>query len=270
MSDSIVFLHASVVVLSPQLWVTSMRLESFLFGDKNSYVRMADVLSYSASVNCSIPLSIRRVDTSNDPIREINPRLAYYYIDNAIKTRLHRDLINSAKDGELIGLLDSDLMILHDIKEIKKYMWGMDFAYTVRPGQWPFNSGVVFVRVSDKTRNWYDKWLENVKALLANAMLRRRYEDKYGRINQCGLGMLLESNHDLNILRLDCKDWNCVTQTYHKYDPATTKIVHILGKLRDLCVLGGRAGGTPTIKGLVQTWNRLEHQMKIRRDSDAN
>lgn len=239
-----------------------MRLESFLFGDKLAYQRMADVLSYTAEKYCFVPLSIHRVDTEMDPFRTFHRRHQYFLIDNAIKTRLHCETIQQAQDGELIGLLDSDLMILHDVSEIETHMDNMDFAYTVRPGNWPFNSGVVFVKVSDKTRRWYKIWLENVQLLMCNTVLRKRYETRYGRINQSGLGMMLETDHDLNILQLPCHTWNCVPQTYSDFDPTTTKIVHILGKLRELCTMGRKMGGTPSIRELTKVWSNFEKEMK--------
>jgi hypothetical protein len=155
-------------------------------------------------------------------------------------------------------MMDVDLLVLQDLSPIENL--DFDLAYTTRKKRTaPVNSGVVFVRVSERTKVWYEKWYENVLNLLESRTLFSQWRRRYGGINQCGLGMLLESSHDLKLLSLPCQVWNLCYDEHNKIQSGT-KIVHIHGGLR-MCLFHNRRPIPHPYRQLVKLWRGYEEEM---------
>jgi hypothetical protein len=235
-----------------------MRLETVLFGGKESYERLANVLRKSVerySPNTPLTIRKRKRDTK---IRVMGRQRAIEVQGNATKTKYHNEIVQEAKNGEVIGLLDCDLMVLRPLGSIEEEEF--DIAVTYRPegSKLLFNSGVVFVRISNRTKNLYAEWWEVAEAMLEDIEFFKRWRDPFGGINQTSLGYLLGKNRwrKLKILKLPCQEWNCENETWTMF-AANTRIVHMLGDLR-LAALDGRITGTFQMREIAKIWNRIE------------
>jgi hypothetical protein len=128
------------------------------------YGRMVRALERSAAVNSPhTPLDVVRITPDwsrlaerwrrgHDPQRES-------LLANTAKLEAWGRAVESAAGGELIGLLDADLLVTGELAEVE--LLSFDLAYTERPAgaRYPLNGGVVFLRVSDGTRSFMRRWV---------------------------------------------------------------------------------------------------------------
>ena len=208
------------------------RLYSVLFQNKDPraaerYARLADVLALSAAENSpSTPLTVEWIEGQWEPesYRGCKP----VWIENAHKAHCHWQAMRQADDGEVIGFLDIDTMVLGDCSEIESLPF--DIAYTVRPNRtpWILNTGVYFVRVSDKTRLFMLTWLNTVLRMLRDKHFHDEWRAarKYGGIHQAALGWMLEHAGPAK--------WNCVSCCWRDAGEHT-RIAHIMSSLRRTC-----------------------------------
>ena len=235
-----------------------VRLCSICFGE---YERLARVLLRSTKQNSpNVSLEVEYFNSIDKDILIQTKGLQQVYRENVFKTKIHCQIVNESSDGELLCLIDCDTMVLNDLSPIQNY--DFDLAYTIRPLNvtFPFNSGVVFVRVSKETKEWYQQWYKNTLTLSTNPVLFSKLRRKYGRINQCGLGMLLEQPHELKLQKLQCSIWNSIPDTWDEFN-THTKIVHILGQLRQ-AALYGRGTILPKAKNILKIWKSFDLQEK--------
>lgn len=220
-----------------------MRLETVLFASESfeRYERMVRVLELSAAENSpATPLTIHRIDSQDEELRVLaRTNCKRLWIDNARKARHHQRIIRDAADGDVLCLIDADTMILGDLSEIGSL--DFDLAYTVRPpgSKWKLNTGVYFVRVSDRVRRFCYLWLMNVEKMLADVKFHEhwRKQKRYGGIHQAAFGCQLEALDEadplIHALPLPCETWNCVSRCWDSAE--SPKIVHIMGQLRQWC-----------------------------------
>lgn len=238
-----------------------MQIKTVLFGDNDGFARLAKALKKSAEKNSPrTPLEIIKPEYPVEQIIQLRTSShRSTWIDNAHKTKYHKDIVDQAEDGKLLCLIDSDMLITGDFFPIT-YLDHFDFAYTIRNcSKGPINSGVIFVRVSEKARYFYHKWYENVLDLLASRTLFDRWSKRFGGINQCGLGMLLESNeHYLKTMELPCSIWNLGYDQWPHFGPAV-KAVHYHGTLRRMVLAKGIKKSMPeSYSKLVKLWREYD------------
>lgn len=218
-----------------------MRLETSLFEagpHDDGYERMARVLEYSARLHSpETPLTVRRITSADDDIVAAGEGRKSRYLDNTRKTRHHCAAVQAAENGELLCLIDADTMVLGDLTPVESY--DFDLAYTLRPdhAQYAFNSGVVFIRISEKIKEFYRRWEAVVFQMLADKSFHDQYQPRYGGVNQSGLAHLLEQSDEIKTKTLPCRVWNCEQDSWPLFG-SDTKVVHILGVLRRECLYG--------------------------------
>ena len=188
------------------------------------------------------------------------------HANNSYKLDHWAATVRDAADGEQIMLMDADMAILRPLDEV----WAQEFdlAYTVRDPKYtrfPFNGGVVCVRVSDRTKRFVAEWRTENFAMLTNAPMHRPGRIKYGGINQASFGTLI---HDrgrlpLKVAKLPCLEWNCEDSSWERFDPALTRVLHLKGHLRR-AVFGQDTAVKPGVKRLVALWHSLEAQATMR------
>lgn len=213
-----------------------MRIESVLFAGKRHvlYERMARVLAKSALAH-NQPLTIHRIEDEDLEITKLagGPHRLRNYVDNTRKTKHHAQLVEEAADGELLCFIDADAMILGDLREAE--MFGdYDLAITRNPVDIPFriNTGVYFVRVSDKMRDWHRQWYSKCYEMLGNEELHLEYRGTFGGINQSSLGWMLQHVGGIKVIELECQEWNCTAHRSAAFDERT-KVAHFMHRLRD-------------------------------------
>lgn len=237
-----------------------MELHAVLFTGKSiaCHPRLAKVLAASA-VNTPHKLTIHYVDDDDEELWQICHRRRQWF-DNARKAKHHWQIIEAAEEGSLLGMLDTDTMILGDLSEIESCEF--ELAYTVRPPgpvKCPINTGVYFVRITPTLKAFYARWLEVVVRMLRDVDFHDFWKSKksYGGIHQAALGYMLETSGEpsCSMLKLPCEKWNCVSGTWEKAE--NPLIVHIMSPLREWC-LGRSWASKPGTKRWVQLWKQFE------------
>lgn len=244
-----------------------MRLISVAFPEINgrqagTYARMARGLVRSAAENSPrTPLEMVSADGDYERMGSVggpgphDPKRPGLIV-NTRKMELWDDAVQAAKSGEVLGLLDCDLLVVGDLSEIA--LTRFDFAYTARPSgaTFPFNSGVTFLRVSARTRRFFARWrAENIR-LLGDRGAHEPLRRKYGGINQAALGYMLENPvRGVKVVALPCEIWNCEDSTWDRFS-GLTKVLHIKSGLRQACF--GQKMLTPTLRPLVEIWRKYD------------
>lgn len=232
------------------------RIESVWFGD-GKYKRMAKVFEATARQHCpGWTLNLRRTEEQDIPAHRAARR---GHVANTQKLELWNDIVQDAPDGARILLIDADTFFVNPIDDI----WDHDFdvAYTTKRSQFPFNLGVMFVRVSLASKGFFACWTTENRIMLQKKVIHRQYRDRFGGINQAAFGRTLETPAviGLNLIGIPCSTWNCEDSAWHAFDAAKTRIVHVKSALRRALFENDRAAlAKPGVPRLVEMWKRLE------------
>lgn len=233
-----------------------MRIESVWFGN-GIYERMARVFLATAQQWCpDWQINLRNVDVRS---LDRHPRALTSHVANTQKMEEWNDIVQRAPNGSRLLLVDADTFFTRGITDVWRTRF--DIAYTTKESRFPFNSGVVFVRVSPQVKAFFEVWAEENRAMLVDASRHAPWRRKYGGINQAAFGRMLKSEaaEVLNIVGLPCQEWNCEDSSWVDFDPERTRIVHVKSALRRAifsgCVLSARK---PGVAALAELWRQHE------------
>ncbi len=237
-----------------------MRLVTIIF-DRSPpiYCRYLESLRRSAEANTATPLEILTVEDRDLDLLAIGHGRSNGYTQNTRKTRHQRRYVDSCQDGDLVGFLDVDTLILKPLEEIEQFD-AFDLAYTMKPAEsrLRLNTGVTFCRVSEKVRKFYDRWEYAATAMLRNKVSHRAFIAEYGGINQSSLGFLLKENkHGLRMLELASRIWNCTQDTIGSVKDQA-KIVHLLRDVRRTSISPNARNQDPNIQWVAEQWRSFE------------
>lgn len=167
---------------------------------------------------------------------------------NAEKLRLwERAFLNTQNETILI---DADTLVMDDLSSA--FDQSYDVAYTERPdgSRHRLNGGVVFLRPTDRARDFMRRWVERDDALVASRPVAGRASHSYGGVNQASLCELLDSGGSYaETVALPCGVWNSVDETWASFGEHT-KVLHIKSALRRAAI-GTDGGGD-------EFWNALK------------
>jgi len=173
---------------------------------------------------------------------------------NTLKLEWWRDMVRGAPDGARLLLIDGDTAILKPLDSV--WRLSFDIAYTVRERGLPLNGGVIFLRVSKKTRAFMETWWEINSKFFHSDLKHAPWRAKYAGINQAALGCLLETvAHGCALERLPCREWNCCQW---QWLDCSTRIIHVKSVLRR-AVFGVEAPRTG-MQPMINLWRGLEGQ----------
>lgn len=232
------------------------RIESVWFGGER-YERLAKVFEATARRHCQDwTITVRRVSEQALPRhRSANQG----HVANTQKLDHWNDIVQEAPNGARILLIDADTVILHPIDDI--WEQGFDIAYTTKRSQFPFNLGVIFVRISEPVKAFFAAWAAQNCRMLTHKVIHRQYRDRFGGINQASFGRTLETPAvlGLNLVGIPCSTWNCEDSAWADFDPASTRILHVKSALRRALFDNDRdALAKPCVSRLVEMWKALE------------
>lgn len=240
-----------------------MNLHTCLFNDSPAiYTRYARVLQRSAlkrSPNTPLVIHTSSIDADLDVFSMCNGR-SDTYINNTRKTKHLTRLIETASDGEVLCLIDCDMLILDDVSAISMYGDAWDIAITSgTANKYALNTGVVFVRISELTRDLARAWFRTALRMLADPKEHARFKDRCGGINQSSLMSVLTSEQffSTRILWLETKLWNALIAD-HVHALEISRIVHIIGKLR-WCILQAECKVPAEYRQLVNLWKGYDY-----------
>lgn len=215
--------------------------------------RMARVLDYSARKFCpDWDIDIRRIEF-DESFRHATGVKSLAY--NTQKMQFWYESIMVAPDGARVLLIDADTMIVRSLDDV--WQAEFDYAYTIKDSRFPFNSGVVFVRVSGAVRDFFQIWRDENMRMLTDTAHHSKWRQAYGGINQAALGFVLEQKltRRLRLHQLECLEWNC-EDTNWKHFNGRTRIVHIKTRLRQAIFISTEFA--PHLVGLIGRWKELE------------
>lgn len=219
----------------------------FVRPDQVYWRRMVRVLEQSAVTHCpGWDVRIQELDA---------PSLsgARSFVSNTHKLDHFCAVVEQAPDGAELLLLDVDTLILRPLDDV--WTQRFDLAYTVRSHTFPFNLGVVFLRVSEPVRAFLRIWRDENRRFFFDEKAHRPARQRYGGINQASFGHLLAAGalRGLQLHTLPCLEWNCEDTSWAKFDPRTTRILHVKSALRQAMYRG-----YPTPQGCAKalTWYR--------------
>lgn len=230
-------------------------------GIRREWAQMAAALERSARQHCpGWHLDIR----DEQPAEQLSSPLGNQgTVWNTHKLDAWVRAVDGLADGTPVLLIDADTLILRPLDPVWDPLF--DLAYTVKPkgARFPFNGGVIFLRVSPAVRAFLEAWRSLNRQMLDDAALYQPWRRTYGGVNQSALGKLLkDGGHALTIVKLPCVEWNCEDASWDRFDPAVTRILHIKdgithGNLRK-AIFGQQPASTPAVKTLAALWHDLE------------
>jgi len=257
-------LHALREPPAAQPVAGALRLVTVLFPEvgasRGDFPRLARALVRSAAA-CSPDTPLELVTVPPAPLAHGPDRMRQGLLDNWQKMVAWDDAIQAADDGELVGLIDCDTLVVGDLSSIAHAEF--DVAVTVRPpwARFPYNSGVVFARVSAAVRSFFTRWREVQRLFLDHPRLHAPLRRAFGGLNQAALGEMVihDSIYEslgVRLLELPCHIWNCEDDSWAVWN-AATKIVHVKSRLRRAC-LAGDGADAPDLAPLVRLWRRYD------------
>lgn len=261
------------------------RIESVYFGGRE-YERLAGVLSVSAKHHCpNWDINIRKIDNHN-----LKAALSSKYVNkglfpnNAHKALEWCRIVKESANGDRLLLIDADTFIRASIDEI----WDLDFDYarTVRDYKWPWNSGVMFLRVNERTKLFFDYITEETFKMLRDAKYHAVFEERYGGIHQASIASVIDRNvvPDFKVIDIPCKIWNSEHTSRSLEDFRQAKIVHLLPSGRKKITKGaswtkdkkwfhiGKEWHSWHMKSQVKyRWDEIiDRLVKLHRDNNSN
>ena len=235
-----------------------MRIITALFPEVGNrfgnYKRLADALVESVLEN-SPSCEIDVFEAEDAPPAGSDSR-RQGLIDNTQKMVIWEQAVSDAKDGETICLIDCDTIVLGDLREVENI--DFDVCWTVRPvgSAFPFNSGVVFARINDRSRQFFSRWKDANVRLLYDRKNHEPLRAVFGGINQASLGEILVRGPMCNMVPLACEEWNCEDSSWHLFS-SKTKVLHIKSGLRRACL--GSSNDANLIR-LAEIWRKYDRR----------
>lgn len=209
-------------------------------GDSLNYARMAWVLEHSAK---------RHNPGADVRIPNIDQRSTTRSPAFLAKSRAWTEIVHSVPIGSELVLLDTDTLVLGPLGgAFDREDW--DLAVTTRGCTSTLNSGVLFVRVSQRARDWIAPWAELTEPWCArNEPGRVRFGD------QDALKDMVRGRPGAALRALPCKIWNA---EQHCWPPVEgCKILHVKSDARRL-LFGGTCHGNPGADVVAEMWRAEE------------
>lgn len=232
-----------------------MNFYTQVFADAGvQYAQMALVLSASAYEHGTM-ICIRNI---HDTDKELHGNLRGTYYQNCRKTKHHAELIGQHKDGDVVVLMDADMLVLRALEPaLLDSLGSCDIGITHRPPGHGFkiNTGLVVTRVSNLTRRFHLAWAERAAQMVQEPRLYRQFASQYGGVNQSAFASVRADFPELQVAELTTGEWNAVAQE-HFTAMANARVVHILGQLRRLCLSPKPIHGDPALKAIERVWRQ--------------
>ena len=197
-----------------------MKIATFHFNwsDNKHFDRMTRVLIHSA-----LELGIE-VDVVSLGSFESGSR--HFKTDNTYKMRAWNAYMQEQPDGTDILFMDSDTQLLRCPRHV--FDQPFDMAMTIRSESPRPNTGVLFVRVSPKTKMFFSAWLATQEMMYKNLTPYMELFKQYRGLNQTALMYLRTRGHmeHLDILELPCVKYNACTEDHIKKEPSDRVAIH--------------------------------------------
>lgn len=194
------------------------------------YIRMGNVLIKSIKMNCpGAKIIYRRCEA---PKVDESERELKRFGENAAKLRMWVKLLNECDDGRIV-LIDSDVMVLHDISEVFEKHFDVGCTKRTRNHRIKYNGGVFFVKKNKRSLDFFNKFVEIDDRMFQDRGFHTPWREKYAGMNQAAFGWMLENyDNPVKIKEFPCSVYNALSGDWKLFHPEATKIVHLKGPLR--------------------------------------
>lgn len=197
----------------------------------------ANVLNFSLKKNMPNAEFIMYEET-NVELPNPNRVISDSAIHNTKKLDIWRDFINKCENGENVIIIDSDMIILEDISEV--FNKDFDICYTRRSNtKTPINGGILFVKVSDKTKNFFNEYVKINYKMFIDENFHKIWREKYKGMNQAAFGYLLKNYSDKNLKfsNVPCEIYNACEPEWKNINTKKIKVLHLKGVMHKICSL---------------------------------
>jgi len=254
--------------------VTAPRLESCYFGGLE-WDRLARVLRHTARQHLQgWDVNVERIA----PERKVaNQYGDPGYTANALKLDRWVQLVNEARDGDRLLLIDTDTVVLAPLDPVWDMAFDVALTTKVSGSRPPFNAGVVFCRVNERTRSFFRYWRFCDEEMLRNGGLFQDVRKRYVGLNQSALGWMLELRgqpgrlpdiEDLFLRWIPCSEWNAEESCWLTEPLERARVLHVKGALA-ATVFKRRAAEVGLIP-LADMWRQLELEARNAEDVCAS
>jgi hypothetical protein len=225
----------------------------FDYNEGDRYERLTRVWAKSIEVNCpAAEVSILKIQPPKKTKRKIGLSSNWHKFKSWI------DFARDQRDGEHVILMDTDMIVLDDLRPA--FNEEFDIGITRRTkANWPYNGGVVFVKISDATREFLRKWGEIDEHMYRDEKFHAPYSKKYKGQNQSSLGWMVEHNESVKIREFPCAIWNACNEDWIYIDN-NTKVIHLKSNLR-LCCLGEQPGPPSKMRRAFNEYKKYERML---------
>lgn len=192
-----------------------MKIISAVFGER--YIGM--LLTLLHSINTNNPNIDCLIYYQDLPLKFINsltcafPRISFIKTNfNFSSDRLQRIssktlmweyAIHNQKENDILIFVDVDTLIVQKLRLDLDY--ADDILFTTKEEQYPINTGVIVVKVKDKTKKIFTEWRIETQAILLDALLSREANSAshpYGAADQMSIFKLISYNKEQRIYNL--------------------------------------------------------------------
>lgn len=150
-------------------------------------------------------------------------------------------------------LLDADMLCRGDLSD----GWqDAPVAVTTREGDQKYNCGAMFVRPTGAVAAFFMQWLTYTRALTQRDDSGDGPRHEWGSLDQAALAMMIDSDMAIcDVAEIPCQQWNACQQNWSSVTD-DTRLVHIKGKLRDVCLSGDTSA--MGMGSIVEEWQSYE------------
>ena len=159
------------------------------------------------------------------------------------KMYMWNKIMEDQEDGSLVILSDLDTLYLKDVSDA--FDTGLDIGFTAKDDpslRYPLNTGILFFKVSDKSRRFLKEWTDITDRVLHDITLSKEAIDTFGAADQKSLSLMVGKDKDfLGLTEIDGvklvglraslynlhKDWS---------NPYTAGMVHFKSCWKDILV----------------------------------
>jgi hypothetical protein len=224
----------------------------FDYGERDDYARLCSVFEKSVKRNCpTADLTIVRMKAPAETKRNKG------MTSNHEKFKVWNQFVQEADRGEHIILMDVDMLVLADMAPA--FDEEFDIGITRRTSTtWPYNGGVVFVKVNGTSRAFVKQWGEIDAKMYTDSKFHDPYKKAYKGQNQASLGWMVEQNEPGAVIKeFPCAVWNACNEDWMRLNLGHTRAVHIKSTLRHYCL--GRTSGMPSkMRHICKRWREYE------------
>lgn len=213
---------------------TPPTLRSVYFG-KERYERMAKVLEATARKHCEEwDIRVERIPEHSLEYPWQDQGTAAALMGNAHKSFAWSQIVEDAEEGERLLLIDADCYIRRPLEE----MWEEEFdvVLTETGKAWAFCSGVMFVRVNERSKRFFRAITEETWKMVKDGGYHAKWRQKYAGIHQAAIGAILENggSEGVDIKKVPCSEWDALHWN------SGARVMHLIPRLRKILFDGAR------------------------------